>query len=168
MSPPAAPPETPFALVVRAGNALRLSAVGAPAVRAGLGVGMTLADARARCPTLQTLPHDPAADAGLLERLAAHMQRFTPMVATDPPDGLILDITGCAHLFGGEAVLAAQAVADAGLTTRHAFCRACGRRTCVGAARARRRRCPRPAGDGARPVRGCAVGFAPRRAGDAR
>ena len=82
---------------------------------------MTLADARARCPALQTLPHDPAADAALLERLAAHMQRFTPMVATDPPDGLILDITGCAHLFGGEAVLAAQAVADAGLTTRHAF-----------------------------------------------
>ncbi len=118
---PAAPPETPFALVVRAGNALRLSAVGAPAARAGLGVGMTLADARARCPTLQTRPHDPAADAALLERLAAHMQRFTPMVAPDPPDGLILDITGCAHLFGGEAVLAAQAVADAGLTTRHAF-----------------------------------------------
>ncbi|HPU14509.1 MAG TPA: DNA polymerase Y family protein [Polymorphobacter sp.] len=119
--PPAAPPETPFALVVRAGNALRLSAVGAPAARAGLSVGMTLADARARCPALQTLPHDPAADAALLERLAAHMQRFTPMVATDPPDGLILDITGCAHLFGGETALAAQAVADAGLTTRHAF-----------------------------------------------
>ena len=120
-APPAAPPEAaPLALVERRGNALRLVALEAAAVRAGLAVGMTLADARARCPALLTLPADPAADAAWLDRQAMAMRRFTPMVATDPPDGLILDVTGCAHLFGGEAALAAQAVALAGLTTRHA------------------------------------------------
>ena len=40
-----------------------------------------------------------------LDRLAAFCDRFTPLVALDPPDGLLLDITGCAHLFGGEAAL---------------------------------------------------------------
>ncbi len=102
------------------GNVLRLTAVAAQAQAQGLSAGMTLADARARCPQLVTLVHDPAADAALLGRLAARMARFTPMVALDPPDGLICDITGCAHLFGGEARLVAMAVAEAGLAARHA------------------------------------------------
>lgn len=75
---------------------------------------MPLADARARCPQLQTVPHDPAGDARLLERLATAMQALTPVVMPDPPDGLLLDISGCAHLFGGEAALVARAVEIAG------------------------------------------------------
>lgn len=82
---------------------------------------MTLADARARCPDLLTAPHDPHEDAKLLAVLARRMGRFTPMVALDPPDGLVLDITGCAHLFGGEAALARLAMAEAGLTARPAL-----------------------------------------------
>ncbi len=82
---------------------------------------MALADARARCPGLATLPADPEADAGELARLVRAMQRFTPMTSPDPPDGIMLDITGCAHLFGGEAALAAQAAAHAGYTARHAL-----------------------------------------------
>lgn len=82
---------------------------------------MSLADARALHPALATLPAAPEADRVAVEELAARMVRFTPSVAPDPPHGLILDITGCAHLFGGEAALAAQVVDEAGFTARHAF-----------------------------------------------
>lgn len=90
----------------------------------GLEPGLTLADARARVPDLAVADHDPAADLAWLEAIADGCARYTPMVAVDPPDGLLLDITGCAHLFGGEAALAADAEARlgrAGLTVRHAF-----------------------------------------------
>jgi protein ImuB len=110
-----------FALVARTGNAMRLTAVDAHAHRAGLMAGMTLADARARCPDLVTLPDDPAAPPCALEQLAACMTNLTPSIAVDPPDGLILDITGCAHLFGGEVPLVEQAIAVTGLTTHHAL-----------------------------------------------
>ena len=71
---------------------------------------MALADARARLPQLQAVPHDPDAEQHWLERLADLADRFTPMVMTDPPDGLVLDITGCTHLFGGERALARDAM----------------------------------------------------------
>jgi protein ImuB len=82
---------------------------------------MALADARARCPELETAPCDPVADACALRLLARRMRRFTPQVALDPPDGLLLDLTGVGHLFGGEAALVARAVAATGLITRHAL-----------------------------------------------
>lgn len=100
---------------------MRLVAVDAQAQKLGLIAGMTLADARARYPALAVEPDDPEADARLLDRLAAEMVRFTPMVAFDPPDGLVLDITGCAHLFGGEEALAGQAAEATGFTTYHAL-----------------------------------------------
>jgi protein ImuB len=87
----------------------------------GLAAGMTLADARARCPTLVTHPADPPADARELDRLLEAMRHFTPMVAPDAPDGLILDISGCTHLFGGAQALARQARAMAGYASRPGF-----------------------------------------------
>jgi len=63
---------------------------------------MALADARAIVPALATLPADPAADAALLARLAAWCGRYTPWTAPEGGDGVWLDVTGCAHLFGGE------------------------------------------------------------------
>ncbi|QGP78231.1 Y-family DNA polymerase [Sphingobium sp. CAP-1] len=114
-------PDAPFALVARVGNAVRLAAVDRLALAQGLAAGMTLADARARCPALMTLPDDPAADARELDRLLAAMRRFTPMVALDPPDGLILDISGCDHLFGGGDALADAARRQAGYASRHGF-----------------------------------------------
>jgi protein ImuB len=111
----------PLALVARVGNALRLAAVDVLGVEQGLVAGMTLADARARCPTLVTRPVDAAADALALDRVLEAMRRFTPMVALDAPDGVILDITGCAHLFGGAQALAQQARALAGYSSRHGF-----------------------------------------------
>lgn len=85
---------------------------------------MPLADARARVPELQAFDHDPAADHGWLERLADGCIRYTPMVALDPSQGLILDISGCEHLFGGEAGLGRDVEARLGglrMTVRLAF-----------------------------------------------
>lgn len=121
MPPVSCAPSAPLVLVARTGNTLRLAAVDTRASRLGLSVGMTLADAQARCPDLANWPHDPDADARELERLAARMLRFTPMVSPDLPDGLMLDITACAHLCGGEETLAHEAMAEAGYTVRHAF-----------------------------------------------
>ncbi|MGF7154558.1 protein ImuB [Novosphingobium gossypii] len=111
----------PQALFMRDGQALRLAAVDATAMRQGLTAGMTLADARARCPDLTTAPHDPVADARTLEQLGKAMVAYTPLVALDAPDGLLLDVTGCAHLFGGEKALVRRVVDGAGPVARHAL-----------------------------------------------
>ncbi len=84
---------------------MRLAAVSREGLAAGLCKGLTLADARARTPGVKVAEHDPVEDAGLLERLADDCERFSPVVVCDAPDGLLLDITGCAHLFGGEREL---------------------------------------------------------------
>jgi protein ImuB len=98
---------TPAPRVVtgRRGNAEYVVAVDAAAERLGLTVGMALAQARAMHPALAAVAEDPQADARLLAALADGCQRYTPLVALDPPDGLMLDIGGCAHLFGGEQEL---------------------------------------------------------------
>jgi len=67
-----------------------------------LAAGLALAQACAMHPTLAAVPEDAAADARLIEAVADWCQRYTPLVAVDPPDGILLDIGGCAHLFGGE------------------------------------------------------------------
>ena len=105
-------------------TALRLTAVDAAGSAEGLEAGMTLADARARLPALAIAQADPAADLALLMRLAEACRRFTPALALHPPDALDLDVTGCAHLFGGERrlLLAVAAVAQrTGLTLRSAL-----------------------------------------------
>ena len=65
--------------------------------------GMPLATARAMLPALEVIDADPVADATTLNAIADWCDRFTPLVALDGEAGLLLDITGCAHLFGGEA-----------------------------------------------------------------
>ena len=66
---------------------------------------MTLADARALTPQLTTAETDPDADAAALIRLTDWCRRYSPWSGVDGDDGIRLDITGCAHLFGGEAAL---------------------------------------------------------------
>lgn len=53
-------------------------------------------------PGIEVIEEEPAADRRLLESLADWCDRYTPLVAIDGIGGLFLDITGCAHLFGGE------------------------------------------------------------------
>lgn len=86
-------------------GALRLAAIDLTASQLGLIAGMSLADARARTPRLLTVTHRPDRDAALLDHVLEDFSRFTPMISLDPPNGLVLDVTGCAHLFGGETGL---------------------------------------------------------------
>lgn len=104
------PAETPLVLVEKVHGALRIAAVNRSAAQGDLKPGMTLAEARTWLPQLRAEDSDRAADRRLLLELAAACERFTPLVALRGDDGLILDITGCAHLFGGENGLAGEVV----------------------------------------------------------
>jgi protein ImuB len=120
----------PLALLRRQQGRLLLVAVDAVAAAQGLAAGQSLAAARALVPELETRPEEPAADRAALRRLLDWCRRYTPWTALDPdsalgatPDAaggeaglggdaaLWLDISGCAHLFGGEAALAADLIA---------------------------------------------------------
>ena len=101
----AAPDNLPNIVVARQNNALQIFALDDAAARLGLDVGLPLANARAICPEVQVYDADEAADTHALNAIACWCDRFTPLVALDPPHGLFLDITGCAHLFGGEAAM---------------------------------------------------------------
>ncbi len=86
--------------------------------------GMALAHAQAMVPDLTIVDATPAEDADALERLAAWCLRLSPMTAADPPDGLWIDATGCAHLHGGEMPmlsLLAEHLARHGLTGKVAI-----------------------------------------------
>ena len=115
------------------GNLDLLVAVDASAERLGLRPGLALAQARAMHPTLTAVPEDQAADTRLLDAIADGCQRYTPLVAVDPPDGVLLDIGGCAHLFGGEENLRGDLLAR---MTRFGFSACAAIAATIGAASA--------------------------------
>ena len=98
-------PRKPVALTAEVKGALFVAAANAEAMGIGIALGMSLADARTLEPGIETAPADPGADAALLEKLATWCLRYTPWVAVEGKDGLWLDVSGCTHLFGGEAAL---------------------------------------------------------------
>jgi len=98
----------PTALVAETARGVRITAANRAGLAVGAQPGMMLADARTLCPALATAPSDPAGDLAFLERLALWAQRWGPWSALDAPDGLIVDVSGVAHLFGGEAALLAD------------------------------------------------------------
>lgn len=100
----------PLVVTERTANALRLTAVDAKAAKLGLFPDMALTDARARVERLDVATAAPERDAALLKRLAHWCERYTPLIAFDEPHGLMLDITGCAHLFGGLAAMREDAI----------------------------------------------------------
>ncbi len=91
----------PLVLTTAQRGRLTVSALSAEAEAEGMFTGMPLADARAIVPSVMVQDDAPAQQARSLARLADWADRYTPSVALDPPDGLMLDITGCAHLFAG-------------------------------------------------------------------
>jgi protein ImuB len=93
---------TPVVIYGKRGNAELIVALDECAEKRGLHSGLTLAQARAMYPNLAAIEEDAGADAKLLDSIADWSLRYTPLVACDPPNGLLLDITGCAHLYGGE------------------------------------------------------------------
>ena len=124
-----ADPARPFAVVGLRNGAARLSSVNAAAERVGLRPGAALTDARATTPDLATTPERPARDAAFLRALGRWCERYAPWVALDGADGLALDVTGCAHLFGGERALIEDMtarLAARGLTARAGLAEAKG------------------------------------------
>ncbi|MBL9059688.1 MAG: DNA polymerase Y family protein, partial [Mangrovicoccus sp.] len=107
-----APLEQPLAVTALTGNVHLLVSLSRAAEAAGLRQGQPLRDARAVCPGLVTHPRNAPAEAALLAALCRWAGRFSPWVAMEPPDALLVDLTGCAHLFGGEAALIAHVEAD--------------------------------------------------------
>lgn len=105
-----APAEAPLVFAAPVKGAMRLTAVSREARALGLAPGLTLADARARFPHLDVAHDDPSADDALIALMLEDCDRWTVLVGRDDPHGLILDITGCAHLFGGEAQMRARIV----------------------------------------------------------
>jgi protein ImuB len=92
----------PFVLRMSSHGRMVITAANAAAEKLGISTGMALADARAVVPNLQVLDDKPDLPEKLLKRLGEWCIRFTPVVAIDAPDGLLLDATGCTHLWGGD------------------------------------------------------------------
>ncbi|MBL0743552.1 Y-family DNA polymerase [Chryseolinea lacunae] len=92
----------PFVLRANSRGRMVITAANAEAESKGIRSGMVLADARAIITTLEVQDDKPDLIERLLKRLAEWCIRFTPFVAIDPPDGLLFDVTGCPHLWGGD------------------------------------------------------------------
>ncbi|MGB7287563.1 MAG: DNA polymerase Y family protein [Salaquimonas sp.] len=107
--------ERPRIVVAKIKNAIRLVHLNEQATQLSLSAGMSLTDAKAAYPDIDVLQQDREADQLLLNAIADWCDRYTPLVAIDHAMqdhyGLMLDITGCAHLFGGEAALAKDLLA---------------------------------------------------------
>ena len=117
----AANSDRPFALVQHAKNTDRIYCLNQAAEAQGLHRGMGLSDARAYCPELYSAAANPQEDARFLQSLARWSKRYCPWVGVDGRDGLVLNITGSVHLFGGEAEMLddmRHRLARAGLTGR--------------------------------------------------
>jgi protein ImuB len=97
-------------LVAAAHDGRRRVVAGADRAARALGIrpGLPLAQAQARIAGLLIEEADPDGDAAALADLAAWCIRYTPLTAPAPPDGLWLDIAGCAGLWNGEAALVAD------------------------------------------------------------
>ena len=94
---------------------------------------MPVAVARGMCPSLRLVEADMRADEELLAAIADWCRRFTPLAALDPPDGIVLDVSGVGHLFGGDEGLL-RSVEDA--LEEQGFARRVALATHVGAAMA--------------------------------
>jgi protein ImuB len=94
--------DVPFVLRASSHGRMVITATNAMAELNGIYPGMVLADARAIFPDLVVLDDKPELPGKLLKRLAEWCIRFSPIVAVDLPEGLLLDASGCSHLWGGD------------------------------------------------------------------
>lgn len=92
----------PFVFTGKDGARLIVKAANPIAIQEGVTAGMPAADAKAIVAGLQLLDERPALTGKLLAAIGEWCIRFTPIVMVDMPDGLLMDVSGCAHLWGGE------------------------------------------------------------------
>src|SRR5690606_6396649 len=92
----------PFVLATPVHGRMVITEANIPAETQGIHAGMVVADAKASVPDLQVLDLPTDLIGKLLEKLGLWCIRYTPAVAVSHPDGLLFDISGCAHLWGGE------------------------------------------------------------------
>ncbi|MGC3944294.1 MAG: DNA polymerase Y family protein [Chryseolinea sp.] len=92
----------PFVLRIQDHGRMVISATNVKAELKGIHVGLVLADARAIVTDLEARDDIPDIPLKILTELAQWCVRFTPSAAIDPDDGLMLEVSGCAHLWGGE------------------------------------------------------------------
>jgi protein ImuB len=117
-------PDEAFVLAARQGSRRLITATSPHAASLSLFAGMAVSQAQAMVPSLRIGEADPAGDTAALKRLAAWCLRLSPLAAPCAPDGVWIDITGCAHLHGGEAALLGKLthrLAEAGLHARAAI-----------------------------------------------
>ncbi|MEM6886730.1 MAG: DNA polymerase Y family protein [Pseudomonadota bacterium] len=113
--------ETPLAVIEEQHNTQTLISLNGPARTHGLRVGQPVRDAHAMCEALITRTRNRPAERAFLAALQRWAGKFSPWVAVESEDGLVVDLTGCAHLFGGEEPLLSvvdQDCADLGLAVR--------------------------------------------------
>jgi protein ImuB len=94
--------DTPFVLAISDHGRKLVASADRKAEAQGIFPGATVADARAIIPGIEVLDDIPGLSDKLLSALAEWCIRFTPIAAVDAPDGLLLDTTGCPHLWGGD------------------------------------------------------------------
>jgi protein ImuB len=108
---PSIPTEAPLVVVARSGAKRWLSAVDSNAAKLGLRIGMPAAKAQALVQGLTMVEADPAADLAALQRITLWaLSQYSPIVAMDPPDGIVMDTEGADHLQGGEAPMLSRLV----------------------------------------------------------
>ncbi|MCW0019214.1 DNA polymerase Y family protein [Rhizobium sp. BT-226] len=142
---PAMPVDQAIAVISKSGSKRWVSAADPAARNAGVHLGMPAAKAQALFQGLRMIDADAAADAAALERITMWaLSQYSPIVAVDPPDGIVMDTEGADHLQGGEERMLtsiANRFRAKGLTTRvaiadtwgaaHACARAINRETVV-------------------------------------
>jgi protein ImuB len=99
------PPDQALVLAARQGAKRGVYGVDANAARCGIFPGMAVSQAQALVANLLIEEATPEEDEAGLGQVAAWCLRLSPLTAPCPPDGVWIDITGCAHLFGGEAAM---------------------------------------------------------------
>ena len=101
-------PEEPIIIVAKKAQSEIITSISAVAQYKGLFVGQSLRDASAICTRLFVQTQNSYAETQFLKGICRWSSKFSPWVASEGNSGLIMDITGCSHLFGGENEMIAQ------------------------------------------------------------
>jgi protein ImuB len=97
------PADKPLVIIARSGSKRWISAADPLALKRGLRTGMPASKAQAMVADLIMVDAAPAEDAAVLQKLALWaLRHYSPVVATDGADGLVMDTEGADHLQGGE------------------------------------------------------------------